>query len=279
MGTRPFIRRRMGRELAALRKASGLTVEQVARSADVNPSSVSRIEAAKMPARVVTIKSILDVYEPTPDQRAAVVELARQATADTWWHPYVGGALPKWFEFYVDLEQEADTLSIYDAQFVNGLAQTEEYARALFRASRPDATSERIDKLVQLRMDRQRRVVDGKVSLILILDELALRRRFGDHGIMRRQYEHLLELADIPGVSLAVLSVDAQPGVVGSFTVLDFPADEDPSVVYIEHEVGALYLEKSAQIRQYARAYGRLQTAALDLEASASRIAQLVKEL
>lgn len=276
---RPFLRRRLGRELAKMREQAGMKAEDAAKGAAMAQSTISRIESGKLAVRVNTIRGVLDAYEVTGERRTALLALAEQANSgQAWWHSYRDGPLPDWFEIYVDLEGEADTLSVYDNQFVNGLVQTEGYARALYRAGRPDDTDEQIDKLVQLRMDRQKRLVDGGLSLILIVDEMALRRPYGAPEVMRQQYRHLLELAALPRIQITVLPFDAQPGVVGSFTLLDFPAEEDPSVVYIEHEAGAMYLEKPAEIRRYARAYGRLQTASLGLKASAARISELTRE-
>lgn len=278
--TRPFLRRRLGRELAGLRGERGMKAAEAAKAARVAQSTVSRVESGEMAVRVNTVRGMLDAYDVTGARRTALLELAEHAnTGRAWWHSYRDGALPDWFEIYVDLEGEADSLSIYDAQFVNGLVQTPDYARAIYRAARPEATSEELDRLVQLRMDRQKRLVDGSLTLILIMDEMALLREHGSREVMRGQYRRIAELAEMPRISIAILPRTVQPGVVGSFTMLDFPAEEDPSVVYIEHEAGALYLEQPTEIRQYSRAYGRLQTAALDLGSSAARVAQMAKEM
>lgn len=273
------MRRRLGRELLALRTSSKKTAKAVAQAADLAESSVTRIEKATLAVRVNTIKAIVDVYDPPPDRRAAVLELARAANSDTWWHAYAGGTLPKWFEVYVDLEAEASELSIFDPQYINGLVQTEDYARALYLAGRPDESDEEIERLVAVRMARQKRLVDGKMSLKLILDQWALRREFGSPDITRAQLERLLELGQLRRATIQVLPNRNQPGIMGGFTILEFEDECDLPVVYTESEAGGLYQEKPVQIRQYARAYGRLQTAALDPEASANHIAQVIKEL
>jgi uncharacterized protein DUF5753 len=217
-------------------------------------------------------------HEPTAERRSAVLELARAANSDTWWHSYVGTALPKWFELYVDLEAEASELSIFDPQYINGLVQTEEYARAMM-AARPDESDKDIDRTVAMRMERQKRLTEGRLRLQLIIDESALRREFGSPEVMKGQLEHLLELSKLRRVSLQILPERSQPGIVGGFTILEFPEEDDPTVVYIEHDAGALTLEKPTHVRQYTRAYGRLRTAALDRKASAAHIAEVIKEM
>jgi hypothetical protein len=49
-------------------------------------------------------------------------------------------------------------------------------------------------------------------------------------------------------------------------------------VVYLEAEIGAYYVEKPHQVRQYARVYDRLRAAALSPEATVARLAELLKD-
>jgi transcriptional regulator with XRE-family HTH domain len=277
MATRPFRRRRLGRELLKHRKAANLTAEKTAKEAGVDPSTVTRIEAGSMGFKLTTIRALLDVYNVPIPERKPLLELARESGQGAWWHSY-GDVLPDWFEVYVDLEAEASEVATWDTQFINGLVQTEEYARALFLGARPEAPADGIERQIELRMVRQKRVLNGELFVRMILDELALRRTYGDPEVVRVQIEHLLRLAELRNVSFQILPATARASIVGSFHVMEFPKDDDPSVVYIEHEHGSLYLEKPKQVAQYSRAYDRLRAAALSPEDSVVLIAKLVKE-
>lgn len=276
--TRTLRRRRLAAALKKLRSSSKITAEQAASRADISQASLSRIENAVVAIKVNTVKALLDAYEAPPEVRPGLVTLAREANRQGWWQPF-SNVLPKWFESYVDLEEEASELGIYDAQFITGLVQTEEYARAIYHAARPQDPAEETDRRVALRMARQQRLVDGKMVLRLVLDEWVLHRAYGSQEIMRAQLIHLCELAALRNVSLQVLPTKAQPGVVGSFTLVDFPNPADESVVYLENELGALYLEKPEEFRAYARVFDRLRAAALSPEDSAVRLAELAKEV
>jgi hypothetical protein len=177
----------------------------------------------------------------------------------------------------VDLEAEADELSIYDTQFVNGLVQTKEYARAIYLASRPDDSPDDTERMVDLRMARQQRLLDGDLRLRLVLCEWVLQQAYGGDAILRAQIHHLAELSELRNVALQILPVRALPGVVGSFTLVDFPDPADQSIVYLENELGALYLEKPEEVRQYARVFGRLRAAALSPEDSTDNLITLAK--
>ncbi|BCJ39300.1 transcriptional regulator [Actinocatenispora thailandica] len=257
-----------------------MSVEQLAGQAEVAVSTINRIESGKMGAKLATLKTIMDVLKVPDDRREVIRSLARHATTAAWWQPYTGdGVLPDWFELYVDLEEEASDLAIFDPQYVNGLVQTENYAREMYRIGRRDDPDDTIERLVAVRMERQRRLVDGGMSLRLIMDESVLGKQFGGRDVMRAQLQRLLDLADLRRVEMQLLPTEGQPGIIGGFHMLDFPDPNDPPVVYIEHEAGAWYLEKPPQIHAYARAYDRLRAAALSPQASVAHVAQLVKEL
>ena len=64
--------------------------------------------------------------------------LARQANSPGWWHKY-GDVLPDWFQVYVGLEEAASLIRLYEVQFVPGLLQTADYARAVVRLGQPAA--------------------------------------------------------------------------------------------------------------------------------------------
>lgn len=272
--TGSFRRRRLGRELAALRKERNLRTEDVAHEVGISQPTLSRIERAAVEIKVPTVRSLLDVYGVDGERRDALLALAREARQQVWWHAY-GDVLPDWFEVYIDLETEADTLDTFDVQFVNGLLQTEDYARAILAMSVPEAAAEEIERRVEVRMQRQARVASGELRLRCVLDEFVVRRGYGGPVVMGAQIDQLIELAQLGNVSLQVLPAGASVGVLGSFSILEFPSPTDPLVVYLEHEVGALYLEKPEQVRQYARLYDRLRAAALSPEASVEHLARL----
>jgi hypothetical protein len=112
-----------------------------------------------------------------------------------------------------------------------------------------------------------------------IVNEGALRHIIGDRALMREQLERLLETADQPSVTLQVLPFDAGTyPTTGSFTMLGFPAPEDPDVVYRDGITDAVYLEGEHHVREYTRAFDGLRAAALSPQRSARLIESIVKE-
>ena len=65
------------------------------------------------------------------------------------------GRYPEWFREWVDAEQQATALRTWQPILVPGLLQTRDYARALYQAWQPAASSDDLDALVGARIERQ----------------------------------------------------------------------------------------------------------------------------
>lgn len=259
---RPFLRRRLAKELVKLRNERGLTAQQVSKQVEVAQSSISRAEQAVVTIGVPMLKAILDVYEVEGEQRDAILQLCRSIGQEAFWHSY-HDVLPDWFTLYVDLEAEANELMCYDAAAINGLVQTRDYAAATFGSYHPDDDPAEISRKVDMRLERQRRIESGDLRLVLVIEESIFERPVGSGLVMHDQIQHLRKVADLRNVTVQVMPKAAPVSVTGSFTILDFPDPIDPSVVYLEHEAGGLYLEEPEQLRIYARVFSGLRAQAL----------------
>jgi transcriptional regulator with XRE-family HTH domain len=260
-------RRRLAAELRRLREASGKTHEDVAGELDWHRSKVSRIEGAQFVRLSLTdLRALLDLYGVTdPGQREALITLGRESRERGWWHSYVD-MLPNPHSVLIGLEAETSSIRAYQAQLVPGLLQTEDYTRAILRVGLMVAShQEEIDRFVEIRKARQALLVqDPPVMLWTVLDEAVLRRRIGSDDVMRAQLERLIEVAELPNVSVQVLPDDAgeHPGLEGSFMILGF-AESDPDVVYIDAATGGLYVEQPEDIARYTWVFDHVRASAL----------------
>ncbi|WP_030621544.1 DUF5753 domain-containing protein, partial [Streptomyces achromogenes] len=97
-----------------------------------------------------------------------------------------------------------------------------------------------------------------------IVNEGALRHVIGDRTLMREQMECVLQTAGLPTVTLQVLPFDSGTyPATGSFTMLGFPAPEDPDIGDRDGITDAMYLEGEHHVREYTRAFDGLRAAAL----------------
>jgi transcriptional regulator with XRE-family HTH domain len=270
-------RRRLGAEMRRYREAADLTLEVAAAHIDSSHSRLSRIETAQIGIRPPDLRALLDLYGVPAEKQAALVTLCREARQRGWWHGY-GDAIPEWFETYVGLESEAAGLGVYESQFVHGLFQTEEYARAVLAPAIVPHSPDELDRRVRLRMERQSLVTEQGMLIRAVLDEAVLRREIGGPEVLRGQLERLRELAELPNVSLQVLPFSAGARVLGPFTIVDFPDPSDQAVIFLEMHTGALYLENPQDIRDYTLKFDSLRAAACDPVSSARMIADLIKE-
>lgn len=283
MATGPTVRRRrLGTELRKLRDSGGYKLEEAAALLGVAPSTLSRIETGKAPTKSSYLNQLLEMYGVSdPGQRKLLVDMAREGHRKGWWAAY-DDVLPSGLDVYVGLEAEASGLRSYEISVVHGLLQTPEYARAILRATGPRHTETQLDRLVDLRMQRQRRLdEEPAIDLWVILDEAVIRRIVGGASVMRRQLVHLLALAGGPGVTLQVLPFDsgAHPGHDGAFAILEFPERTDADVAYVESAAGALYLEKDRDVKRRAEAFDWLRAAALAPSASLDLISAAARDL
>ncbi|GCD35952.1 transcriptional regulator [Streptomyces chrestomyceticus JCM 4735] len=252
----------LGAQLRRLRESRGITREAAGYSIRASESKISRMELGRVSFKARDVEDLLTLYGVNdPQEREALLVLAREANVAGWWHSY-GDVLPGWFQTYVGLEGAASLIRAYEVQFVHGLLQTQEYAHAVVHRGMPGASAAEIDRRVALRLERQKLLLaERPPEFHCVLDEAALRRPYGDREVMRGQLRHLIELSERPNVRLQVVpfSFGGHAGESGAFTTLSFPEPGLPDVVYLEQLTSALYLDKRDEVAQYARVMDRLQ--------------------
>jgi hypothetical protein len=224
------------------------------------------------------VSDLLTLYGVTdPEERAALLNLAREANTPGWWHAY-SDVLPAWLEPYVGLEAAASIIRTYEVQFMPGLLQTEAYARALIRLGSA-VSEEEIARRAELRTSRQA-ILSGPTppQLWAVVDEGALRRPVGGIEVVRDQIKHLMEMAERPAITLQILPFHAGPHAAmgGPFTILRFAEPDLADVVYIEQLTSALYLDKPTEVDSYLEVMEQL---CLQADGAASTIKTLDKIL
>ena len=270
-------RRRLGAELRRLRDEADVTIDVVAERLGCSASKISRIETGHTSATPRDVRDMLSIYGIVGEQSDELVQIAREARQKGWWHPYSTVLTGS----YVGLEAAASSLRAYEPQVVPGLLQTEDYAKAMIRAARPDITAKEVEQRVRVRLGRQSLLSqDDPIDLWAVLDEAVLSRPVGGDAVMRAQLEALVEVAELPNVTIQVLPFEAgaHAGMDGTFSILDFPEPGDPEVVYAENATGGLFLEKPEDLQKYIFIFDYIRAAAIRPEESVALIASLAKE-
>ncbi|MCG5441997.1 helix-turn-helix domain-containing protein [Micromonospora sp. NIE79] len=272
----------LGAQLRRLRESSGVTREGAGWEIRSSESKISRMELGRVGFKERDVADLLTLYGVTEDhERDALLKLARDANSPGWWHRY-GDVLPSWFQSYLGLEAAAALIRSYEVQFVPGLLQTREYARAVVLLGHGAAGPGEIDRRVALRMQRQQLLQrQNPPQLWAVVDEAALRRPIGGAEVMRGQLTALIEATKSPHIRLQVIPFAAggHAAAGGAFTILRFGDQELPDIVYIEQLTSAIYLDKRDDLDYYAVAMERLCVEAEPPERTAEILSGLLDDL
>lgn len=272
----PASRRELGVLLRGLRKERGITVEQAAERLLCSPGKINRMESSFRSGTVRDVRDLCDLYGVTKEtQRRYLMQLARDSRQQGWRESY---DTPQW-STYIGFQTDAAFIKLYHSAVVPGLIQTAEYSRALHQNSPYNLTSERIERLTEVRRIRQRILTRADPPIFwAIIDEAALYRSVGGSAAMRDQLTRIIEVSKLPNVIVQVLPFDAgaHPAMDSSFTILEFH-EPVPAMVYAEGLSGFFYIEKPADVLKHQRIFETLSTAALNEEDSIQFITRMMR--
>jgi len=269
----------LGAQLRSLREAKRLSLEEAGNVIRASHSKISRLETGRVGFKDRDIVDLLTYYGVTDEkQRQELRELAVRANSPGWWHDYAD-VLPSWFEDYVGLEEAASQIRAYEVQFVPGLLQTEDYARAVIMLGY--SNPKEINRRVKLRMARQAILSrPNPPSLWVVLDEAVLRRPIGGHATMRAQLKHLIEMSPRPHVTVQVLPFKAggHAAAGGAFSLLRFAEHDLSDVVFLEQLNSAQYLDKPDVVDGYLAVMERLCIGAVTPATTVKILRSMVRE-
>jgi hypothetical protein len=259
-----------------MREHANLTLEAAAPRLDKTRSSLARVETGKSRADVHLIRSMMDLYDHyDPD----LLDLAREAMKPTWWTPFFRRSAEN--RGYVGLEADAVAVREFSLAYVPGLLQTEQYMRAVFASELVPRDAEQVENEVTVRLRRQHRLTDDEfpLHLVAIVDESALRRPVGGPDVMREQLGQLAERVRLPNVSVQIVpnEIGTHVGMEGPFVILDYE-EAEPSLLYVNHLIGALHLDEPAELTRARALFEVLRSRALSQEDSLLLVEKIMSE-
>lgn len=254
-------------KLIDARKAAGKNQEQVAELVGVDRTTIGKWER--------------DESTPHPNQRPAYAEalgvtlselaaMLSSLPADT-------DEMPSWLTTYLGMEQSATELRAHESEVVHGLLQSPDYAAEIARGVGVAETPESyVQKNVEQRRYRQRRVRDGDVRLDVVQTEQVLYFRFGDPGVMAGQMAYLAELAELPNVTVRITTFDAgqyEAHRLDTFTIMSHPWG-NPSV-NLEGYGGSRFITEADEVAYFAEAFDQACKVALSPSDSVAFIREM----
>ncbi len=260
-GTGPTARRMiLGAQLRRLRERADIARADAGYHIRASESKISRLELGRVGFKDRDVRDLLTLYGVAdPDERAVFLDMVKASNQPGWWQKF-NDYMPRWFDDFVGLEEAASRIQTYELQFVPGLLQTEDYARAVITHGLPETASAAAEGRVALRMRRQRLLFrPNSPRLWVVLDESVLHRPIGGRRVHRAQLDHLLEMITLPHITIQVVPYERSGyAAEGAFTMLRFAEPELPNIGYIEHIAGGIYLDRPDEIELVGRSLDRL---------------------
>ncbi|WP_306318242.1 MULTISPECIES: helix-turn-helix transcriptional regulator [unclassified Streptomyces] len=238
--------------VALFRKAAGYTQATLAERLIVAESTIAAIEQARRPL-VPKMAEAMDQLLVTKGALATAV--AAMPEIDQF---------PLFAEQYIQHEREAITLAWYDALVIPGLLQTADYARVLLQQRVPAYDEDEIETKVAARVER-REILHRKdpPTTSFVIWEPALKMAFAEPAVRKAQLRFLRECADLPGMSVQVLPLDApeNAGDAGSFILLETP--DHQHLAYTESQRGSQWVSDPNEVSILERKYAMLRSQSL----------------
>lgn len=274
----PNVRRlQLGRELERLRKAADVSRDAAATRIGCSRTKIAHQESGRNPPDKAELEILLQFYGADQEHLDVLEEIRHEASKKGWWSQ---ARLPEWLAGYVGLEADATSLRAVELELIPGLLQTEEYAREL-QLRRSNTSEAVIERTVVARMQRQARLTEPEpLNLGVVISEAALHRCARHRPVAASQLRHLAEQARRPNVELQVLPFDAglHGSMSGSFTLLSFPDDLLPDMVYQEYAVGGHIVDDDSVVARMDTIYNELRGQALAADESLTMLAEFADD-
>ncbi|GAA5064633.1 helix-turn-helix domain-containing protein [Streptomyces similanensis] len=272
--------RRLGAELRKLRERSGFTVTQAAAHLGVNQGRVSMIETGRSALSADRVRSLASAYACSDESLVdALVAMAGRRTRG-WWEGY-REHLPAALVDLAEVEHHTTGFRVALAMHIPALLQTTDHARALFRAVVPSMRQYEIEHRLTHRMKRQGVLYrEEPPPYAALIHESALRMGFGGREVKRGQLGHLLDMSELPHVSVRVIPFEAEyyPSTGQSFDYLEGPVPQLDTVQLDTHHGGCGFLDAEAQLSKYRAVLDHMESCAFGQAESRDFIQNLLRD-
>ncbi|MQY15650.1 hypothetical protein SRB5_58380 [Streptomyces sp. RB5] len=270
---------RLGAELRKLREAAGVSGADAAAHLGGERSLMSHVEAGRWGIKPERVQFLASYYEVGDQELVqALIAMARER-GEGWWGKY-HGVLPPALLDLAELEHHAKYLRTAQALIMPGIFQTEDYARAVYRAAIPGPSEDETNAQVEHRL-RRRDIFEREspTPYEAILHEAALQINYGSRDISRRQLEHILEVAELPNISVRVIpfSVEVSIGFTPQLFYAGGPVPQLDTVV-IEGAHGMHFVNAEVQLKKYRSLFSAIEELSLSADESRKMIHRIAKE-
>ncbi|WP_093850937.1 helix-turn-helix domain-containing protein [Streptomyces pini] len=273
--------RRLGTELRKMREAAGYNAREAAAILGIDHTKISQVETARFGVSADRVRFLASAYG-CEDQAyvESLVSMAKDRTKG-WWEKYRGILSPGFLDV-AELEHHSAYLHTYQITHVPGIAQTEEYAQAVFEFGSPYRLSrEQKEARVEHRIQRAN-ILDREepFEYKALVHEAALRMRFGGREVTRSQLDHLVDMSEHPRFSVRVIPFEAD-GFAGSGQAVLYAGGpvEQLDTVHLDSTLGPVFLDADTHLKAYRSMFSRMEKRALSVRKSRDFIREVIQQL
>lgn len=212
--------------------------------------------------------------EPYASRCDAVTEAP--GTFARWQAQVVEASYPSFFAPVIELERNAACIHGWELGAIPGLLQTEAYARAQIRVTRPYDSEDKVEATVSGRIRRQEILTREQPPVLwYVLDESILHRIVGSTQIMSEQLDHVLTACGRPGMVVQVLTFATGEGIGADGPISVYEFSDSPTVCYTECYRGGRLIEDRAEVAEMMTKINHIRVSALSPRASIERIREI----
>ncbi|GAA4620258.1 helix-turn-helix domain-containing protein [Saccharopolyspora hordei] len=274
----------LGLRVRDKREEAGLSGAAAAKRIGIAAAYLSDVERGKKNLSADRLEVLIEVYDFHEDEAEELRSLREQATRRGWWNKYTAIFSTELLRFF-GFEHGADSIHTYDSDLVNGLLQTEDYARAIIESGSPNVRLAEVDRRVAARLTRQKRLTDDPpLHIVSIMSEAALRQQIGGPRVLAGQLMHLERMIETMPESLSLQIVPFEATghhAMGgsSFHLMSFPSGQLPTLLWQETVTSTQLISDQITVREYSLAHAEATKCALSREDSLQLIRDAYKRL
>ncbi|MGP3943416.1 helix-turn-helix domain-containing protein [Streptomyces sp. 6N106] len=272
--------RRLGAELRRLREQAGLTLNEAGALIDMGRVHLTHVEGGRTAMPTDRLRRLCEGYGCTSVPFVEALVSLAEDKGKGWWSGYKSDMRSAALDL-AELESRAIGLRSYESLFIPGIFQSEDYTRAIFRVSDVVTNPSDIERAVEFRMRRQAALTaEDPPTVHAVIHEAALHMRFGGSAVTRKQLLRLVELAELPHVTIQVLPFAAD-GLPMANTPFNLIASHGGilETIQLDHASQSMFLHDPDSVAQYRRHFDRLRGVALPpVDTSPSAISHDVRD-
>lgn len=249
----------LGARLRDLRRAAGMTGQQLADSLSWVRSKVSKIENAHQPPTDDDVRAWCEATGSADQIDSVLAELHTLQTRHQEWERVLRGGMASTQNAVARLERDTRLFRGYEPGIVPGLLQTPEYAGAILGRVGKTWGRTDLEEAVAARMRRQEVLRVASKQFRIVITEAVLLYNLCSPEAMLGQLDRLTEATALPNVRFGIIPFD-QPLLVTPKHPFGIYDDE---YVAVETVSALLQLTHAAEVNAYVDAFDALERAAV----------------